>query len=87
MSGGVDPDFGPLRAVVPDAVAAGFAYVGLVADVRVYRNLDNGRELALDPRGVAHDVLGGAYWPVPRVAALHYALGETDRRPMPGRDG
>lgn len=87
MNGGPGPDFAPLRAVLPDSVVARFAYVGVVADVVVYRNLDNGRELALDRRGVAHDLLGGAYWPVPRTAALHFALGETDVRPMPGRDG
>lgn len=77
--------FGPLRAALPDSACARFAHVGTILDVRVYRNLDTGRELALDGQGRAHDLIGGAYWPVSRADAIRYALGEIHERPMPGR--
>jgi len=78
------PDFGPLRAVLPDSACARFAHVGEIAGIQVYRNLDTGRDLALDAAGRAHDLVGGGYWPVPRADAVRYALGEIDRRPGPG---
>lgn len=85
MSGEGDPTFEPLRALVPDALVARFAHVGAVRDIQIYRSLDTGRDLAVDDRGVTHDLLAGGYWPVPREAAVRYALGEIDERPLPGR--
>lgn len=83
MTGGEQPEFTPLRRILPDAVVARFAHVGAIAGIEIYRSLDTGREIAVDPAGRTHDLYAGGYWPVPRGDAVRYALGETDTRPGP----